>query len=67
MVIRSVVEYLKFLISLEYLITFSNSQEIISAGEDHMLEMYHKHWEQYNIGAGYLNQLYGFVDIVYFP
>ncbi|KAK3804257.1 hypothetical protein RRG08_040764 [Elysia crispata] len=40
-------------------------KEIISAGEDHMLEMYHKHWEQYNIGAGYLNQLYGYLNNSY--
>ncbi|GFO38017.1 cullin-2-like, partial [Plakobranchus ocellatus] len=40
-------------------------KEITIAGEDHMLEMYHKHWEQYNIGAGYLNQLYGYLNNSY--
>ncbi|KAH9488657.1 Cullin-2, partial [Bulinus truncatus] len=40
-------------------------KEIISAGEDHMLEMYHKHWERFNTGAGYLNQLYGYLNNTY--
>lgn len=40
-------------------------KEITLAGDDHMLEMYHKHWEQYNIGAGYLNQLYGYLNNSY--
>uniref|UniRef100_A0A2C9LFS3 Cullin family profile domain-containing protein n=1 Tax=Biomphalaria glabrata TaxID=6526 RepID=A0A2C9LFS3_BIOGL len=40
-------------------------QEIISAGEEHMLEMYHKHWERFNTGAGYLNQLYGYLNNTY--
>ncbi|GFR87398.1 cullin-2-like [Elysia marginata] len=52
--------------TLEGVITCGAVQwEIILAGEDHMLEMYHKHWEQYNIGAGYLNQLYGYLNNSY--
>ncbi|CAL1537603.1 unnamed protein product [Lymnaea stagnalis] len=39
--------------------------EIVSAGEDHMLEMYHKHWDRFNTGAGYLNQLYGYLNNTY--
>ncbi|XP_005109508.1 cullin-2 [Aplysia californica] len=40
-------------------------KDIVASGEDHMLEMYHKHWERFNTGAGYLNQLYGYLNNTY--
>ncbi|BFZ01433.1 hypothetical protein BsWGS_04472 [Bradybaena similaris] len=38
---------------------------IMASGEEHMLELYHRHWERYNTGAGYLNQLYGYLNNTY--
>ncbi|XP_061185924.1 cullin-2-like [Saccostrea echinata] len=34
-------------------------------GEENCLATYHKHWEEYSQGSGYLNQLYGYLNTTY--
>lgn len=34
-------------------------------GEENCLSTYHRHWEEYSKGSGYLNQLYGYLNTTY--
>ncbi|KAK3587967.1 hypothetical protein CHS0354_014484 [Potamilus streckersoni] len=35
---------------------------VIENGEENLLAIYHRHWEEYSKGSGYLNQLYGYLN-----
>nr|XP_022308592.1 cullin-2-like [Crassostrea virginica] len=40
-------------------------QKVQGNGEENCLSTYHKHWEEYSKGSGYLNQLYGYLNTTY--
>ncbi|KAL3832004.1 hypothetical protein ACJMK2_023688 [Sinanodonta woodiana] len=35
---------------------------VMESGEENLLAIYHRHWEEYSKGSGYLNQLYGYLN-----
>ncbi|KAL5007129.1 hypothetical protein ScPMuIL_015935 [Solemya velum] len=39
--------------------------KVIAAGEDHLLSSYHRYSEEYGKGAGYLNQLYRYLNTAF--
>ncbi|XP_050388623.1 cullin-2 [Patella vulgata] len=41
------------------------NKEVLSNGDESLLTIYHKHWEEYSRGSGYLNQLYGYLNTTF--
>ncbi|ESP02261.1 hypothetical protein LOTGIDRAFT_207667 [Lottia gigantea] len=41
------------------------NQSVVGNGDESLLSIYHKNWEEYSRGSSYLNQLYGYLNTTF--